>query len=354
METAVYTLTLSNPGLAADNSAITVSGPPATWTEAPAAVAVPLTATIPVNATPGTLPLFLRVDGSSASEYVMAELSIVDGVDATIAPAMQTAAAGTAVTYTLTISNLEATGQDYTVTATGEAGVTLPGSFFVPGGQSADFAFTASADQAGPQPFILRVATASGAADNAVAVVDVASGYGAGPAGSDPTDGAAVAGLPCPAIMAFTLSNLGSLPDTYDVSATAPAGWGVEITLFGQPVSQVTLPPGGLASRRLQLALTPPAGATPGTVPVTVTAQSAQALATLGGTVQVLNLEVTVAFLSAPGAIDPAGTAEWQVRVSNQGDIADAYDLSVATLQVIGPPPPPDNPVLYLPLVMRQ
>jgi hypothetical protein len=85
-----------------------------------------------------------------------------------------------------------------------------------------------------------------------------------------------------------------------------------------------------------------------------VTAQSAQALATLGGTVQVLNLEVTVAFLSAPGAIDPAGTAEWQVRVSNQGDIADAYDLSVATLQVIGPPPPPDNPVLYLPLVMRQ
>ncbi len=340
--TAVYTLTLTNLSATPGTYTTTVSGPLAGWTAGPTAVTVPanseatvpLTLTIPVNASPQTLPLFVRVANEggtgSATEDLAAELVITDGLNVAITPAAQMALSGETVTYTLTITNLEAVGHTYTVIPSGLADVALPGSFYVPAGQTADFAFTASAAGAGPRPFTLLVTSPSGAADSADAVLDVAHGYGVGLAWSDPPNGTAVAGQGTPTIMAFTLTNLGDLPDTYDLNVMAPTGWGMAVMRFGQPVTQVTLPPGGLNSQTLQLVLTPPVSAVPGVVPVSVTAHSPRSQATLAGSVQVLNLGVTVTFLSGPAAIEPTDTAVWQVQVTNQGDSADTYDLGTA------------------------
>jgi uncharacterized membrane protein len=337
--TAVYTLSLTNLAAVPDNYALAVSGPLADWTTAPASVpvpanstiVVPLTVTIPATAVPDTLPLLVNVDNGSGDEDVAAELTITDGVDVTIHPASQTAAVGETAAYTLTIANLEAADQSYTVTASGLADVTLPGSFFVPAGQSADFPFTASADEAGPRPFTLAVvAIASGAADNADAILEVT----AVPAvdlslAPDP----AVTGPGSTAVLTLTVTNSGSLQETFDLDVTVPAGWEVALLDNGQPVSSVTLPPYYMNSRALTLLLTSPVGAALGNYDVTATAVGQNypaATADVTGVVQVGNRGVQISILSGPTSVDPRATAVWQVEVRNTGLVADTFDLQVA------------------------
>jgi uncharacterized membrane protein len=264
---------------------------------------------------------------------VAAELSITDGVDVAITPAIQTAQAGTAVTYTLTISNLETADRSYTVTPSGLATVTLPGSFFVPAGQSAEFTFTASAANAGPQPFSLLVAAISNrAADSADAVLDVEAGSSVALAlAPDP----AVAGPGSTAVLTLTVTNTGNLPDTFDLTTDAPAGWSVELLLNGQPVNSVTLPPHVYNSQNLTLLVTPHVGAALGDYDVDVTAvvhSNSSITASTTGTVQVINRGVQITILSGPTEVDPRDTAVWQVRVSNTGQVADTFDLQVAGL----------------------
>ncbi|MCL4266411.1 MAG: VCBS repeat-containing protein [Anaerolineae bacterium] len=339
--TAVYELSLTNLTATPDNYTITVSGPLADWTTAPATVpipansmiVVPLTVTIPATAVPDTLPLLVNVDNGSGDEDVAAELTITDGVDVSINPASQTAAVGETAVYTLTIANLETTDQNYTVAPSGLADVTLPGNFFVPAGQVADFAFTASATAAGPQPFtLLVIAVSSGATDSADAVLDVAAGSGVALA---LTPDPAVAGPGSTAVLTLTVTNTGNQPDSFDLDVDAPASWSVELLMNGQPVNSVTLPPHIYNSQELTLLVTPNVAASPGDYPVTATAvsQSDPAItASTSGIVQVINRGVQISILSGPTTVDPRDTAVWQVRVSNTGQLADTFDLQVAGL----------------------
>jgi uncharacterized membrane protein len=336
--TAVYTLTLTNLAATPDNYAITVNGPLDDWTTAPLSVPVPansiitilLTVTIPADATPDTLPLLVNVGNSNGNEDLAAELTITDGVDVAINPMVQSAAAGEAVTYTLTITNLETTDQAYTVAPSGLADVTLPGSFFVPAGQAADFVFTASAAQAGPRPFTLLVTADSGAAASANAVLDVAAAPAVNLAlAPNP----AVTGPGSTAVLTLTVTNSGSLQETFDLDAIGPAGWDVVLQDNGQPVSAVTLPPYYMNSRDLTLLVTPPVGATMADYDVTVTAVGQNyptANDAIVGTVQVGSRGVQISILSGPTNVDPRNTAVWQVEVRNTGLVADTFDLQVA------------------------
>jgi uncharacterized membrane protein len=342
--TAVYTLTLSNLADAPDTYTVEVTGPLADWADWPTAVlvsaqgetAVPITITIPADAAQETLPLLVNVDnggGAEGDEDIAAELTITDGVDVAISPAVQSANAGEMVTYTLTITNLETADRSYTVTPSGLVDVTLPGSFFVEAGQTADFPFTAGAANAGPQPFSLFVvATFSGAADNADAVLDVEAASGVALSlAPDP----AITGPGSTAVLSLTVSNTGSLPDSFDLDVDVPAGWTAELLLNGQPVSTVTLPPHVYNSQALTLLVTPNVGATLGDYDVTVTAvaQSDPAIsANRTGIVQVINRGVQITILSGPATVDPRDTAVWQVRVSNTGQLADTFALQVGGL----------------------
>ncbi|MBX3059649.1 MAG: VCBS repeat-containing protein [Anaerolineae bacterium] len=337
--TAVYELSLTNLAATPGNYTIAVSGPLADWTTAPTSVPVPanstiivpLTVTIPATAVPDTLPLLVNVDNGSGAEDVAAELTITDGVDVAINPAYQTAVVGETAVYTLTISNLETTDQNYTVTPSGLADVTLPGSFFVPAGQSADFSFSASANEAGPRPFTLLVtAIASGAADSADAILDITAAPAVDLAlAPDP----ALTGPGSTAVLTLTVTNSGSLQETFDLDVTVPAGWDVALLDNGQPVSSVTLPPYFMNSRALTLLVTPPVGAMMGDYEVTATAVGQNypaAAAEVTGVVQVGNRGVQISILSGPTSVDPRDTAVWQVQVRNTGLVADTFDLQVA------------------------
>ncbi|MCP4361020.1 MAG: hypothetical protein GY796_23685, partial [Chloroflexi bacterium] len=139
--TAVYTATLVNPDTVnGDTYTLALSGVPTAWVNYAASVPlapgetvnIPLTITVPANNDPDLRPLILDVtNGGSGTDQTGAELQIVDGVDVQIMPDGQTAVPGQSVTYTLTISNLESVDNNYTVSASGLATVTLPGSFFV-------------------------------------------------------------------------------------------------------------------------------------------------------------------------------------------------------------------------------
>jgi uncharacterized membrane protein len=336
--TAVYTLTLTN---LTENAAVydlTVSGPLAAWTDAPDSVNVPangeatapLTVHIPTDAAPETLPLLVAVDDGLVSDAVSAELTIVDGVDVSINPTMQSAPAGEGVTYTLTITNLETADQNYTVTPTGLVEVTLPGSFFVPAGEAESFTFSAEGTTAGPLPFTLLAMAGSGAADSADAVLEVQSGSNVALALSpDPV----VTGPGSTAVLTLTVTNTGNLPDTFDLDMTVPAGWSATLLSNGQPVSDVTLPPFVYNSRDLALLVVPAVGASPGDYDITASAVSqsnANITADTTGTVEVLNRGVQIEIISGPTTVDPQGTAVWQVRVTNTGQLADTFDLMAA------------------------
>lgn len=338
--TAVYNLTLSNLADSPDTYAIEVSGPLAEWTAGPPSVVVPangevtvqLVVAIPADAEAQTLPLLVTAHNGSGEDNAAAELTISDGVDVAISPAVQAAAAGVAVEYTLTISNLETIGRNYSVTASGLAEVDLPGSFFVPAGQAVDFAFSASAAGAGPQPFALLVTSPSGAADRASAVVEVSGGAGVN---LSLTPLPAISGPGSTAVLTLTVTNSGDLPDSFDLDVDAPAGWGVELLAQGQPVNAVTLPAHVFNSHDLTLLVTPNVAATPGNYEVTVTAEAQSNPDVSGnveGTVQVLNRGVQITILSGPAAVDPRNAAVWQVQVRNTGQVADTFDLQAAGL----------------------
>jgi hypothetical protein len=88
--TAVYTLTLSNVGDSAAVYSLFLGGIPAAWLSYPATVpvgagetaVVTITVTIPPNADPDTLTLWLDVDnGSGGADDFTAELTLFDGLD---------------------------------------------------------------------------------------------------------------------------------------------------------------------------------------------------------------------------------------------------------------------------------
>ncbi len=338
--TAVYTLTLSNPAATADTYTLTETGLPNDWgVTLPSSVAVPansdaqlpVTITVPAAAVPGLATFAITAEnGSGGSEPASAFLNVVDGVDVSINPPQQTAAPGTLVTYTLTISNLENIAQTYDLAVTGLVNVTAPAQASVSANSAVSLTMTAVAGSDGPHGFsVTAAATGSGAVDSASAVL-----VGVGDWAVDVTLLPDTAGGGPGSLVTFTvrLANAGSLADTFDLSASVPSGWSYQFLVNGQPVTAVTLSPGPFNTADLVLAITPDVAAGPANYPVSVTAQAQTTgvADTANGTVALSNRGVQIAFLSGDTAVNPGDTASWQVQVTNSGAAADTFDLLVS------------------------
>ncbi len=340
--TAVFDIALFNPSpTSGDVYALAVSGIPDGWASYPASVnlaagetaTVTLSVAIPAGAAADTLPLIVDVtNAASGTDQTMASLTIIAGVEAAITPETQTAVPNQPVTYTLTITNYESIGQTFTLTATGLADVTLPPTVVVGPGGVVTIEIVVSSGNPGPQPFTIIVVGDNGAETSVDAVLDL----------SDAADVALtlepdpiVAGPGSTAVLTATVTNLGSLADSFNLSVTAPAGWTAELQQNGAAVSQVNLPPNLFNSNELLLLVTPDAGAAMGDYEVEVTAVSQTdpaVTAVVTGTVQIGGHGVQVSIISGPTTLDPRDVGVWDVRITNTGSAADTFDLQAAGL----------------------
>ncbi|HNS01571.1 MAG TPA: transglutaminase domain-containing protein [Anaerolineae bacterium] len=340
--TVSYPVILTNPGVTASVYDLSVAGLPAGWWSLPASVAVPaqssvtpqLLVTIPPGEEAGTWDFVVLVETSQGGQDQAG--GRLEGLgpllEIAVSPAEQSGLTGDVLTYTLTITNLETTARSYDLSASGLAEVGVQSSFGVPASSSASLEFTARPAMPGPNPFSV---TAEVAATGAAATADaLATGVGFTSVGVSLEPGTAPAGPASSAVLTATISNLGTLADTYELTVDAPAGWTAALSANGAPVSQVTLAAGAFSSASFHLVVTPPIGATPGAYPVTVNAVSqadqpgAPAQAEDSATVQVGTRGVQVEFISGPSSLLPSQAGAWQVRVTNRGSVADSYSLS--------------------------
>ncbi|MEI2691379.1 MAG: transglutaminase domain-containing protein [Anaerolineae bacterium] len=341
--TVSYPVILTNPGAVASVYDLSVAGLPAGWWSLPASVAVPaqssvtpqLVATIPPGEEAGAWDFTVAVETSQGGrDQAGGRLEGLGPLlEIAVSPAERSGLTGQVLTYTLTITNLESTARSYDLSSSGLAAVSLQATFGIPAGASADLEFTARPVMPGPNPFSIAAEVA--ATGSAATTSAVATGVGFTSVGVSIEPGTAPAGPGSSAVLTATVSNLGDLPDTYDLAVDAPAGWTAALTANGVPISQATLTPFAFSSASFQLTVTPPFGTTPGSYPVTVSAVSqadlpgAPAEAEGSATVQVGTRGVQVEFLFGPSSLLPSQAGVWQVRVTNRGSVADTYSLSV-------------------------
>jgi uncharacterized membrane protein len=135
------------------------------------------------------------------------------------------------------------------------------------------------------------------------------------------TPSTATAGQTTSAKYVVRLTNTGSAVETYTLTAALPAS---VAGTFSQ--STVTVPPGAGNFRDVELMLTPQSGTAAGSVLFTVTTTSTTVEGSTNGTLVVVRQGVSVELDRTTA--NPGETL--LVTVTNQGTIADTFDLSVA------------------------
>ncbi|HRQ38150.1 MAG TPA: PKD domain-containing protein [Chloroflexota bacterium] len=336
--TAVYTLTLLNPGLAADVYDLEVMGLPADWLDYPAQVNVPaqssievlLEVTIPLNAELTERPFaVIATTGSGGQDMTLATLTPVNGLSIAIKPPLQSAPTGTAVTYTLTLTNGQLAMVNYQLAARGLADVTLPDAVEVGAGATVSFPITVSSAAPGPQPFTVT-AVGAGGHDTADAILEATGNYAVGLALAPIAN---VGGPGTPATFDLTVTNLGDVADGYDLALALPSGWSGQLEANGAPVDEIALPAHLFNSADLRLRITPPVTAVAGDYEFSVTAVSQSGpgvQSTITGTVELLPLGVVLTINPAHTSLSPLDSGVWQVTITNTGEVADSYDLLAA------------------------
>ncbi|MBP6471172.1 MAG: VCBS repeat-containing protein [Chloroflexi bacterium] len=340
--TAVFTLTLTNPG-AADTFTLNAGGLPVGWLDYPASVpvgagetaVVTITVTVPGDTAVGDLPLWVDISSSGGAETLGATLTVFDGLDAALDPASQTTLPGVPAAYVLTLSNQESAPRTYALTAVGEMTIDAPANLTVAGNGTGTAVITLTSGAVGPQPFTLTAAAPGGAVasvDGVLAVLAVPQA--ALSLSPDPL----AMGPGSTAVYTLTVTNLSDTYETFDLDVDVPAGWTAVLQQNGAVVNSVNLSPDIFNSAEVRLAVTPPVGAAVGNYNVTVTAVAQSSAAAAGSdtaVAQVLNRGVQVAFTSGPASIDPRGTAVWNVRITNTGSGQGTYDLQAAGVMAL-------------------
>lgn len=340
-ETAVFTLTLTNPDLAAATYTLTVRGIPADWVmisdsvmvPGESIITVPLTVTTPAAAAVDTLPVIVDVTTSGQGvDTAMSTLGIGDGLQVDIEPPMQSGRTGQPLTYTLVITNWETVAHTYILTTTGLAVIELPTMITVPATNSMSVVVTAVPPAAGPHPFTVQVFREDniGVSDNATAVAVGTGQYGVQARLMPET---AVGGPGVTTVYTLTLSNLGSLPDTYDLTLAVPPNWTYALLVNGTAVSSIDMRTFPFNRADVRLLLTPETTAAPGDYPVVVTAQSrgdAMVTAVTTATLTVSNRGVQVMLTPTAQSVDLGANAAWELTVRNTGTVVDTYDLLAA------------------------
>jgi uncharacterized membrane protein len=352
--TVDFDVVLSNPANTASQYTLTTGGLPAGWSSLAGVVNVPaqsavtttLSVTVPMGAAAVSLPFIVDVSTDlGAADQVGGVLEVMGpGLEIAISPPEQSVATGGVVSYTLTLTNLETVQRTYDLTGSGLAPLGLPSQIVVSASSSANTSFTAQAVGEGPNPFTILAAEVNngGTAQATAAVI----GEGFQQVAVAILPGTVASGPGVPAAFTVKVTNLGTTPETYDLSVSLPGGWDDDLTLLGEPVSSVLIPPGA-AGISLDLMVTSPNNQTPGDVEFDVSAQSQSLLrtstltllpaASATGTVQVGSLGVDVTLVSGPTQLPPNGSGTWQFLVTNTGQSADTYDLAAfGALAVFG------------------
>ena len=339
--TAVYDVVLSNPATVEDTYALAQVGLPSDWVTLPATVTmgagaqltVPLSIVVPASVDMGDLDFVVTVtNGDGATDMAGGELAIIDLLDIAIQPEIQNVINSQAVTYTLTLSNVDFITHTYDLTAVGLAGVTLPLSVTVP---AADLSapgvvvlpITVSSSASGSNPFTIIAADKMVAASDS-AVLNVAGNrYVDLVLYPDTKQG----GPGIPTVFTTTVSNLGMVVDTYDLDLSLPTGWDHSLNTNGTPVSNVSLTADLFNTTDLQLIVMPPVGTMPGNYEFGIAAQSQDdpnVTAAVTGTVQVQSRGVGIHISPLNSTLDPNETGIWQVTITNTGSVADSYWLT--------------------------
>lgn len=333
--TAIFSVTLTNPTGVGALYTLSTGGLPSNWVNLPApvnvpagsSVSVPITVTIPTDEAAAVFPFNVSVTTDfGISDQVGGQLTVLGPlVEVGITPSTQMVTTGDSGTYTLTITNLENSVRTYDLSSMGLAAVSLPAQISVGANDTANVSFTAQAVSEGENPFTIMAISASASGQDTASIVG--DGFQQVVVAITPGTGSSGAGVPTP--FTAVVTNLGTVAESFDLSANVPAGWESEIKLLGSPISQVLVAPGTSNAVELQLLVTPPNNASPGNYDFSVTAQSGTLVsATTGGTVQVQNLGVVATFTSGPSNLPPNGSGTWNVEITNTGQLVDTYDLT--------------------------
>ncbi len=340
----VYTVTLTRPGPAGDQPTLpftlTLAGLPAGWASplpevhlsGGETVHMPLTVTVPAGEALAAYPFSVAARSGSVTDQAGALLLVESGLTLAIHPPLQTALPGQPVEYTLALSG---TAGDFTLDMQGltqDWRSSLPAQVSLAPGELLTLPFTLTGySPAGARAFTIS-AQPSGApsptpAASAGAIVFLQGEYRAGLAILPPlvTGGPGVT-----ALYTLTLTNLGSLADTYTLEPTLPVGWDAALLVAqsSQPVGAeaLTLLPG--ASTQLLLLVTPPAGTQPGSYPIVVEASSPSSQgARVEAVYEVGGFGVSVQIDPAERTLDGRAPATWTVTVTNLGSQPGTFDV---------------------------
>ena len=343
--TVYFDVVMSNPAATASQYTLATGGLPAGWSSLASVVNVPalsivtatLSVTVPMGAAAASLPFIVDVSTDlGAADQAGGVLDVLGpALELSISPDQQSVPTGGVVSYTLTVTNLESAARTYDLSGSGLAPVGLPSQIVVGSNSSASTSFTAQAVGEGANPFTVTAAeeNGGGAAQDTAAVI----GEGFQQVGVAILPAAVASGPGVPTAFTVKVTNLGTTLETYDLSVSLPGGWDHSLTLLGNPVSSVLVPPGA-AGISLDLLVTPPNSQTPGDVDFSVSAQSQTLLRTAAaaplsaasgeGTVEVGSLGVDVSLISGPAQLAPDGSGLWVFQITNTGQSADTYDLS--------------------------
>ncbi len=286
-----YTFTVTNTGNAPDTIVFTAQSslgwsytilPPSVTLNAGASAQVKLVLSVPA-ASGGQTDVTTLTASSTATPGLTRQATVTSLVQpqagVTLTPASQSKAgqAGTTLSYTYTVANTGNAPAAITLEASNDRGWTV----------TVNPTVIASLTPGGNQSVVVQVTLPVGATGNARTAITATASVPNAPLARAFAE--ALSSIPLPggpqlepdypngqaapggtAVYAHTLTNTGTVPDTYTLSYHSSQGWSMTF----DPAGPITLEPG--ASRTVLATLSVPASATPGTVDTTVITATAQ------------------------------------------------------------------------------
>ncbi|MBN1317945.1 MAG: PKD domain-containing protein, partial [Anaerolineales bacterium] len=353
---AVFEISLSNPGLTETTISVDVAGLPESWIDldnlvtlaAGEEVVVPMTVAIPAGAPLGETVFSIVVETESGSvDQAGASLVIENLLTSYLSPQLVSAYTGETVTLTLALYNHEPEARTYTLSVDGLEGneVELVGSVLVEAGGVVSVPLQVTAYAAhGYHPFTISSVAYGIDSGPLRAANDAGSGWlarydasgileiiGDRRVSAELAPDEVVGGPGVTAVMTLTVMNTGALSDTYTFDVNAPAGWTVELQANDAVVDELTLSPFLFNSADLLLLVTPSTSTAAGSYNVSLVVQSQLnpvVNATVEAAVEVLNYGVGVNITPFSNVMAPDDEGVWQVEVTNHGSQADTYEFT--------------------------
>jgi uncharacterized repeat protein (TIGR01451 family) len=362
---AVYHVVVNNPGPEADTFTLSAAGLPQSWVEmvdevtlaAGQQAVLSLTIHIPTDTDPDTYDLGVVVHAAAGGQdHAGARLNVADALEVDISPEWEFVESGGTATYAVTITNLEDSARMYHVAVDGlEASVAVViEPVTVEAGETLTVPLAVIAyESEGAHAFSVGVTSVDTPANASVDAALYVLGDYRVQAGLTPAT--ATGGPGTPLTYTLTITNSGNLADTYTIGVDVPPEWSYRLSANGAPVDTLGLTPHVFNAANLDLVVWPALDAQPGTYDVRALVQSQgnpSVVAETEGIAIVTERGVVVRLLPDQMTLSPAGTAIWEVEVTNTGSVADTYTLSAGGI-IAETPQFSENPVSLAPQQTR-